>query len=134
MLEPAYQLDALLIMPRDHPLARRRQIAPQHLKGYPLVNAPEGFSRPEPVEILRKLGIFGRTESGPIGFRHRDGQGLPVCRDDDCQALVQRRARQAEPPEPCGGEPVKLDLLRAELAGVEVQKVRFTSECGLAAD
>ncbi|MBL8795720.1 MAG: LysR family transcriptional regulator [Planctomycetia bacterium] len=57
-LEPAYPLDALLIMPRDHPLARRRQINPEHLKGYPLVNAPEGFSRPEVAERLRKLGVF----------------------------------------------------------------------------
>jgi len=58
VLESGYALDALLIMPRDHPLARRRQIVPADLKGYPLVNAPEGFSRPESIEILRKLGIF----------------------------------------------------------------------------
>lgn len=57
-LEPAYPLDTLLIVPRDHPLARRRQVAPADLKGYPLVNAPEGFTRPESVELLRKLGIF----------------------------------------------------------------------------
>jgi len=58
LLEPAYPLDALLIMPHDHPLARRRHIAPEHLKGHALVNAPEGFSRPEVAETLRKLGIF----------------------------------------------------------------------------
>lgn len=56
--EAAYELDALLVAPPDHPLARRRQIEPRHLRGFPLVNAPEGFSRPEVAEMLRKLGVF----------------------------------------------------------------------------
>jgi LysR family transcriptional regulator, cys regulon transcriptional activator len=57
-LEPAYQLDSLLITPADHPLARRRKITPKDLKGYPLVNSPDGFSRPEVGDRLRQLGVF----------------------------------------------------------------------------
>jgi DNA-binding transcriptional LysR family regulator len=57
-LEPAYQLDVLLITPPDHPLARRRKVAPKDLKGYPLVNSPDGFSRPEVADRLRQLGVF----------------------------------------------------------------------------
>jgi DNA-binding transcriptional LysR family regulator len=56
--EPAYELDSLLATPPDHPLARRRRVEPRDLRGYPLVNAPEAFSRPEVSETLRKLGIF----------------------------------------------------------------------------
>jgi len=57
-VEPAYELDSLLVTPPDHPLAKRRRVEPADLRGYPLVNAPEGFSRPEVSETLRKLGVF----------------------------------------------------------------------------
>ncbi|MCE9561780.1 MAG: LysR family transcriptional regulator [Planctomycetes bacterium] len=56
--EPAYELDVLLLTPADHPLSRLRRVQPSHLRGYPLVNAPEDFSRPEIAEQLRKLGVF----------------------------------------------------------------------------
>lgn len=56
--EPAYELESLLVVPLDHPLARRRRVAPEDLRGYPLVNAPEGISRPEVAERLHKLGLF----------------------------------------------------------------------------
>jgi DNA-binding transcriptional LysR family regulator len=58
LIEPAYQLDVLLIAPADHPLARRRRVAPRDLKAYPLVNSPDGFSRPEVADRLRQLGVF----------------------------------------------------------------------------
>lgn len=57
-LEPAYQLEVLLITPPDHPLARRRKVRPKDLKGHPLVNSPDGFSRPEVADQLRRLGVF----------------------------------------------------------------------------
>lgn len=56
--EPAYELDSLLVTPPTHPLARRRSVGPRDLCGYSLVNAPEGFSRAEVSETLRKLGVF----------------------------------------------------------------------------
>ncbi len=37
--EPWYLLDVILIAPRNHPLARRRQVRLEDLKPYPLVNA-----------------------------------------------------------------------------------------------
>lgn len=57
--EPGYDLDSLLVTRADHPLARRRRVEPRDLCGFPLVNAPEGFSRPEVSETLRSLGVFG---------------------------------------------------------------------------
>jgi molybdate transport repressor ModE-like protein len=56
--EPAYELAALLITPLDHPLARKKNLQPKDLRGYPLVNAPEGFTRPEVADTLRRLGMF----------------------------------------------------------------------------
>lgn len=56
--EQAYELESLLVTPRDHPLARKRHVQPRDMAGYSLVNAPEGFSRPEVAEQLRKLGVF----------------------------------------------------------------------------
>jgi len=49
----------LLVTPHKHLLAKRRNVQPRDLKGYPLVNAPEGFTRPEVAQTLDKLGIFG---------------------------------------------------------------------------
>src|SRR5947209_1448390 len=37
--EACYNLDIVLITPKDHPLARRRQVQPRDLSAYPLVNA-----------------------------------------------------------------------------------------------
>lgn len=57
--EPCYELDFFLITPKNHPLARRRSIRPSDLRGYPLVNAREGGSLPDPViATLEKFGVF----------------------------------------------------------------------------
>jgi molybdate transport repressor ModE-like protein len=56
--ETAYELDVLLIAPRDHPLASRNRIHLRDLAGFPLVNAVNGFPRQEMANALRKLGVF----------------------------------------------------------------------------
>lgn len=56
--ESAYDLEALLVTPRQHPLAKKKQVQPRDLADHALVNAPDGFSRPEVAEQLRKLGVF----------------------------------------------------------------------------
>lgn len=56
--EPAYELSTLLVMSRNHPLARKKKITPQDLKGYPLVNGPEGFTRSEVAARLWECGAF----------------------------------------------------------------------------
>jgi molybdate transport repressor ModE-like protein len=38
--EPAYPLEVRLIAPKDHPLARKRQVRPGDLARYPLINRP----------------------------------------------------------------------------------------------
>jgi molybdate transport repressor ModE-like protein len=57
--QPAYELEPYLISPKDHPLARRRTVRPQDLRGYPLINRPrEGFADLSIAAILEKLGVF----------------------------------------------------------------------------
>jgi DNA-binding transcriptional LysR family regulator len=62
-LEPAYDLDSLLVTPLDHPLSRKRRVQLADLTRYPLVNAPEGFTRPEVTQLLRRLGGFAQHQS-----------------------------------------------------------------------
>lgn len=56
--EPCYELDVVLVTPKDHPLARRRQVRPRDLCPYPLVNAPNSFVDPTVMLALEKLGAF----------------------------------------------------------------------------
>lgn len=59
--ESAYELEPFLITPRDHPLARRRNVRPKDLCGYPFVNHPrEGFADRSIAAILEKLGAFDK--------------------------------------------------------------------------
>ncbi len=53
---PCYELDVVLVTPRDHPLARRRVVRPRDLCDYPLVNAPASFVDPTVMLALEKLG------------------------------------------------------------------------------
>ena len=61
IFEPAYELDHLLITPRNHPLARQRTVRPKDLLAYPLVNAADGIPDPAVTAALEKLGVF-RTQ------------------------------------------------------------------------
>lgn len=56
--EPAYELDVILVTPRNHPLARRRRIGPKDLLGFPLVNAPNNMPDPAIQAAINKLGLF----------------------------------------------------------------------------
>jgi molybdate transport repressor ModE-like protein len=52
--EPLYQVDVVLITPKDHPLARRRRVQPRDLTGYPLVNVPRALMEPEAIAMLEE--------------------------------------------------------------------------------
>lgn len=58
VFEPGYQLDLILVTPRDHPLARRRRLRPEDLVGYPFVNSPRGLPDAAVAAALEKLGVF----------------------------------------------------------------------------
>jgi DNA-binding transcriptional LysR family regulator len=58
MCEPAYELELLLVTPKNHPLAKRRQVTPRDLVGYQLVNARGSLLDPEITAALDKLGVF----------------------------------------------------------------------------
>jgi DNA-binding transcriptional LysR family regulator len=56
--EPLYELDVVLIAPKDHPLARQRRIQPRDLTGYPLVNMPRTLiPDPEVFALLEKARV-----------------------------------------------------------------------------
>jgi DNA-binding transcriptional LysR family regulator len=61
--EPWYELDTILVTPKDHPLARKRSVRPRDLVGYPLVNGPEGVPDQFAKAILDKLGVFREQAS-----------------------------------------------------------------------
>ena len=56
--EPVYELDVVLITPREHPLARRRPVRPEDLRGYPLVNAVDAFPDPAVMAVLDKADVL----------------------------------------------------------------------------
>ncbi len=58
LYEPCYELDVILITPRDHPLARRPRIRATDLAPYPLVNSPTSFGNRELNKTLERLGLF----------------------------------------------------------------------------
>jgi DNA-binding transcriptional LysR family regulator len=60
--EPWFELDTILVTPRDHPLARKRTVTPRDLIGYPLLNSPEGIPDQYTRAILDKLGLFQGEE------------------------------------------------------------------------
>ena len=61
--EPWYELDTILVTPKDHPLARKRTVRPRDLVGYPLVNSPEGIPDQITRATLDKLGVFREQTS-----------------------------------------------------------------------
>jgi molybdate transport repressor ModE-like protein len=56
--ELGYELDLMLVTPKDHPLARRRRLQPRDLLDFPLVNAPDGLPDAAITAALQKLGVF----------------------------------------------------------------------------
>jgi DNA-binding transcriptional LysR family regulator len=56
--ETVYELDIALITPKEHPLARRRTIRPEDLRGYPLVNAVDAFPDPAVMAVLDKADVL----------------------------------------------------------------------------
>ncbi len=64
--EPCYQLDVLLVTPRDHPLARKRRVAVGDLAAFPLVNSPTSFANKDLARTLERLGLF-QTQPRRVG-------------------------------------------------------------------
>jgi DNA-binding transcriptional LysR family regulator len=56
--EPWFELDTILVTPKNHPLARKRTVRTQDLVGYPLLNSPEGIPDQYTRATLDKLGVF----------------------------------------------------------------------------
>ena len=89
--EPAYELDSVLIVLRDHPLAKKSAVTPRELLKYPLVNAADSFARPEVAKQLSDLGIFAAENrsieaTSTLAVRHFVKMGLGI-------GLVQGRVK-----------------------------------------
>jgi DNA-binding transcriptional LysR family regulator len=57
--ERAYEVDILLVTPKDHPLARRRRVRPGDLVRYPVIGFPPPFLKMPIHAALEKLGVLG---------------------------------------------------------------------------
>jgi DNA-binding transcriptional LysR family regulator len=62
-VEEGYDLDVLLVTPKDHPLATKREISVADIAEYPVINMPDSLRDPAVVEGLKKGGIFKQQKS-----------------------------------------------------------------------
>jgi DNA-binding transcriptional LysR family regulator len=53
-----YELEVILLTPRDHPLARQRRVRPEDLRPFPLVNATTALRDTQAHGTLVKLGLY----------------------------------------------------------------------------
>jgi molybdate transport repressor ModE-like protein len=56
--EPAYEVDILLVTPKNHPLARRRKVRPADLLRYPVVGFPPPFLKLPVNAALEEMGAL----------------------------------------------------------------------------
>jgi DNA-binding transcriptional LysR family regulator len=60
VFEPCYELDIVLVTPKDHPLARRRHVRLEDLSAYPLVNSLNAqFHDTTAKALLKRLAANG---------------------------------------------------------------------------
>lgn len=57
-IEAGYELDVLLVTPRDHPLASQASVELRDLANYPIVNSKDSTGDPAINETLKKAGVF----------------------------------------------------------------------------
>jgi DNA-binding transcriptional LysR family regulator len=69
LFEPWYQLEVILITPRDHPLARQKRVRPEDLRPYPLVDSRTTLRGTPAHEVLVELGLY-ETEPRWVEARH----------------------------------------------------------------
>jgi DNA-binding transcriptional LysR family regulator len=61
VMVPGYELEILLVTPKRHPLTRRKQVRPQDLKPYPILNAPDGgYTNVSIWDALDRLGVLAQ--------------------------------------------------------------------------
>jgi len=58
-IEPGYELETLLLTPKNHPLARQRTVRPADLRRYPLISSGYTLSdQPELAGMLDRSCVF----------------------------------------------------------------------------
>lgn len=76
VFEAWYELEILLITPRDHPLARKRQIRPEDLRPYPLIDAWNALRDTPAHSTLVRLGLY---ETQPRWAEARHAEVIRRC-------------------------------------------------------
>lgn len=71
VFERWYELEIVLITPRDHPLARKRQIRPEDLRPYALIDAWNALRDTPAHPILVRLGLYD-TQPRWVEARHAE--------------------------------------------------------------
>jgi DNA-binding transcriptional LysR family regulator len=67
IFEPAYEYEVLLLTRKDHPLARKRQVKPADLRGFPIINAPHAFKDRLVATALDRLRL-DETRQVEVGY------------------------------------------------------------------
>jgi molybdate transport repressor ModE-like protein len=62
LAEPCYTLEVQLITPKDHPLARRRNLHPRDLRPYPIVNTQDEVPTPQTLQVLNEHRAYHEKE------------------------------------------------------------------------
>jgi DNA-binding transcriptional LysR family regulator len=62
-VEEGYELDVLLVTPKNHPLAAKKDVTLADIANYPIVNGRNAIGDPAVFEALKKAGIFERRLS-----------------------------------------------------------------------
>ncbi|QDT47407.1 LysR family transcriptional regulator [Symmachiella dynata] len=62
LVEVLFEIEAMVIMPVGHPLAKRRRINPSDLAKYPVLNHPDGYPDEESNAILKRAGVFDHPD------------------------------------------------------------------------
>lgn len=71
--EPWYELDVSLLMPRNHPLAKRRTVRIADLRKYPLLNSRQTLPDPAVHAAVDRAGLF---DAGPRQAEARNASTL----------------------------------------------------------
>ncbi len=74
--QPCYELDHILVVPKDHPLARLKLVRPRDLRDHPMVNSPLAFLNPAVTAVLDQAGAL----KPPTGRSVQASFAATVCR------------------------------------------------------
>ncbi|WP_437187561.1 LysR family transcriptional regulator [Planctomicrobium sp. SH668] len=61
-VEPLYEIQPMVIMPVDHPLAKKKTIRIEDIAKYPVLNHPDNYPDVESRAVLQNAGVFDHPD------------------------------------------------------------------------